>query len=116
MRANEFAGNVLLNGKANEYFQEVLRASNGKLPYIKKNVQRVAVRHELNVGIFANYVAFRLKKDFDADWWGAASNLQFGSCDAYTVSQRVFHLRCNLSKMKQDDRELVELAISEPKI
>ncbi|WP_300586885.1 helix-turn-helix domain-containing protein [Marivita sp.] len=115
-RANEFAGNVLLNGKANEYFEEVLRASSRQLPYIKKNVQRVADSHELNVGIFANYVAFRLKKDFDADWWGAASNLQVGGSDAHSVSQQVFRMRCNLCEMEKIDRQLVELATSEPAI
>jgi Zn-dependent peptidase ImmA (M78 family)/ribosome-binding protein aMBF1 (putative translation factor) len=114
--ANEFAGNVLLNGNATAYFEEVLRTSSRRIPLFKKGVQTVAEKHKVNVGVLANYVAFRLKKDFHIDWWGAASNLQSGDADAYSLTQEVFLERCEFSSMTDLDRQIVELAITEPSI
>jgi transcriptional regulator with XRE-family HTH domain/Zn-dependent peptidase ImmA (M78 family) len=116
MAANDFAGNVLLDGKAREYFDEVLRASNGKIAFVKRNVQRVSHRHGVNVGILANYVAYRLKRDLDADWWGAATNLQADSEDAYEITQSVFRQRFDLSSLKGIDKQIVDLATTEPSI
>jgi transcriptional regulator with XRE-family HTH domain/Zn-dependent peptidase ImmA (M78 family) len=112
--ANEFAGNVLLNGMADEYYAEVLAKSSRKIQYIKRNVQLVAQKHRVNVGVLANYTAFRLKNEFDADWWGAASNLQDGEKDAYTVAQSVFAENFDLSSLDEVDRHIVKHAVSEP--
>lgn len=116
VRANDFAGNVLLGGRAADYYIEVLEKSQRRLPQVKRSVAAVAKAHVLNVGVLANYVAFRLKQDFDADWWGAASNLQSGSVDAYSVTQAVFMKRCDMSSLGELDRRIVELATNEPEI
>ncbi|MCB4456877.1 helix-turn-helix domain-containing protein [Leisingera sp. McT4-56] len=114
MEANDFAGDVLLAGKAREYFDEVLKLSSHKIPFVKKNVEKVARKRQVNVGVLANYVAFRLKQDFDVDWWGAATNLQSDSDDAHSITQSVFRERFNFDALPEIDKRIIELAVAEP--
>lgn len=116
LSANNFAGNVLLNGRAEELYNQVILASSGKIPFIKRNVIIVANSQGVNQGALANYVAFRLQNDRGVAWWGAASNLQSGIQDAYTVTQSVFREKCSFVNMSNLDKHIVELAITEPEV
>ena len=114
--ANEFAGNVLLSGKAYQLYEECVTQAGGQIPRLKKSVQYVAAKHQVDIGVLANYVAYKLKAERDIDWWGAATNLQPDSGDAFSVASSIFHERFNSSKLSTDDRIIVELAIKEVKL
>lgn len=66
------------------------------------------------VGVLANYVVFRLNTNSYADWWGAATNLQPESEDAYSIAASVFRERFDFGTHSDDDGRIVELATSEP--
>jgi Zn-dependent peptidase ImmA (M78 family)/transcriptional regulator with XRE-family HTH domain len=112
--ANQFAGNVLLSGAAEDLYQECIAGANGRVATLKRSVQTVAERRRVNLGVLANYVAYSLKEDIDSDWWGAASNLQPDSDDAYSIAAAVFKDQFKADELSEDDRKLVELATLEP--
>lgn len=112
--ANEFAGNVLLGGAANKLYKEALTRAKGQLPLLKKAVLQVATSHEVDVGVLANYVAHALKVEQDADWWGAATNLQPESADAYSIASAAFKAHFDATRLLKEDRHLIELATTEP--
>ncbi|MDR3557982.1 MAG: helix-turn-helix domain-containing protein, partial [Candidatus Pacebacteria bacterium] len=114
--ANAFAGNALMNGKADELYSLILERSRRRLPAIKNAVVSVASENGADIGILANYVAYKLKTESYINWWGAAANLQPESEDAYSIAAAVFKDRFDLESLSEDDRRIVELAIVEPSI
>lgn len=114
--ANDFAGNALLDGKAEELYFLALERSHRRIGMLKRAVVSVAEDRNADIGVLANYVAFRLKADSYTDWWGTATNLQPESDDAYSIAASVFRERFDLSALPSDDREIVELAIAEPAV
>jgi Zn-dependent peptidase ImmA (M78 family) len=114
--ANDFAGNALLGGKAEDLYSMALEMSRHSIPLLKRAVNTVSQANSVNVGILANYVAYRLNADAYADWWGAAANLQPESEDAFTIAASVFRRRFDFSMLSEDDRRIVELATSEPAV
>lgn len=114
--ANQFAGNVLLSGAAEDLYRECIAGANGRIANLKRSVRNVAERRRVNLGVLANYVAYSLKEEQDIDWWGAASNLQPDSDDAYSIAAAVFKEQFEAHKLSEDDRKLVELATFEPDV
>lgn len=112
--ANQFAGDVLLSGAAEDLYQECIAGANGHVANLKRSVRSVAERRRVNLGVLANYVAYSLKEERDIDWWGAASNLQPDSEDAYNIAAAVFKDQFKADKLSEGDRKLVELATLEP--
>ncbi|WP_299808960.1 XRE family transcriptional regulator [uncultured Roseibium sp.] len=112
--ANEFAGNILLCGSADDLYKEALSKAKGQLPQLKKAVRQVAKSHQVDVGVLANYVAYALKSEQDADWWGAAVNLQPESADAYSTTLSAFNAHFDGSSLPEEDLKLVMLATTEP--
>lgn len=114
--ANEFAGNVLLSGTANELYEAVLARAGHQVPRLKAAAIEVAESANENVGILANYIAFRLKADHFVDWWGAAANLQPEGDDAVGIARDIFMERFSFQLLSSVDRELLEQALSEPEL
>jgi len=114
--ANLFAGNVLLAGVAEELYRECLMGAKGHVANLKRSVRNVAERRNVNLGVLANYVAYSLKEEQDVDWWGAASNLQPESDDAYTIAATIFKTKFRADKLPEMDRTLIELATLEPEV
>jgi Zn-dependent peptidase ImmA (M78 family)/DNA-binding Xre family transcriptional regulator len=112
--ANEFAGNVLLNGRAATLFSRVLSLADLKVQRIKGAVARVSEAEAEDVGVLANYCAYRLKNDHFIDWWGTAMNLQKDEVDAFELTKDVFLERFPLNDLSADDRALLEQALSDP--
>ena len=83
---------------------------------LKRAVVTVAEANSVNVGVLANYVAYRLQVDSNEDWWGTATNLQPESDDAFSIAASVFRERFDFGKLSKDDRRIVELATAEPTI
>ena len=87
--ASQFAGEVILNGKAELLAQECVQVAHNSVEQLKRVVPKVAVANDVDVGALANYLAFRLSWQ-GINWWGAAANLQAGDTDPYTIARDVF--------------------------
>jgi hypothetical protein len=74
--ANNFANNVLFNGKGQELLgQCILLSRGGKPPLLKGVVRRVAIQNEIDVSSLANFVAYSVSKT-GKNFWAHAQNLQ----------------------------------------
>lgn len=108
--ANSFAGNVLLDGRAEELVQLCVTEAKGSVERLKSVVPRVASSQHVDVSALANYLAFRLSMQ-DINWWGTATNLQAGDSDPWSVCRDVLIEQCDLSVLNPLDRELFNQAL-----
>jgi hypothetical protein len=76
----------------------------------------VSIASKENVGILANYVAFRVKADHFVDWWGAAANLQPDGEDAFAVAKHVFFERFPFERLSEQERALLEQSLVESSV
>jgi len=109
-QANLFAGNVLLDSRAEELVDVCVREARGSVERLKGVVPRVAAAEKVDVGALANYMAFRLSMQ-DINWWGAASNLQPPGEDPWEVCRNVLVERADLESLNPLDRELLTQAL-----
>ncbi len=109
--ASMYAGNIVLDGRAEELVAIVQKETNGLIPRFKATVEAVAAREGVSAASLANYIAFRLSLQAQ-NWWGAASNLQPDG-DPWTITRDAFLLRCDLSQVNLTDRELLTRALEE---
>lgn len=110
--ANRFAGDVLLDGRAEELTAECVTEARGRIELLKTVVPRVAERHEVETGDLANYVAYRLSLQ-GQNWWGAATNLQRTGPDPWTKARDEFFKRSDVGKLNPLDRDLLAQAMTE---
>lgn len=108
--ASWFAGQVALNGRAEELVKESLDVAGGDLRLFKRAAETVAKRHDVSLSQLANYMAFRLSLQ-GQNWWGTAANLQDKSFDPLTHARDVFFERFNFEKVPEGDLELLTLAL-----
>ena len=109
--ASRFAGNVLLNGRAEELAQACITAAGGHVARLKSVVPEVAKHENVGVGALSNYLAFRLSLK-DINWWGAAANLQLRAADPWTTARDVFVERFPFEFKDDIDRDLLTQALS----
>lgn len=109
--ANQFAGDVLLDGRAEELAQECVEAARGKVEYLKSAVPRVASRNGVETADLANYLGYRLSLQ-NINWWGAATNLQSGEADPWVMARDQFFRRADLRAINDMDRELLSQALA----
>ncbi|HEY1980530.1 MAG TPA: hypothetical protein VGH13_10625 [Xanthobacteraceae bacterium] len=105
--AGQFAGDVMLDCRAEELAQACVKAAWGSVERLKQIVPAIAEQNGVGVGALANYMAFRLSWR-NISWWGAAANLQKEDTDPYTVARAVFLERFPLTIESKLDRELLE--------
>jgi transcriptional regulator with XRE-family HTH domain len=110
--ASMYAGNIVLDGRAEELVKIVLKETDGLIPRFKATVQKVAEREGVSAASLANYIAFRLSLQ-GQNWWGTANNLQ-PEGDPWTITRDAFLLRCDFSQVNPTDRELLTRALEEP--
>jgi transcriptional regulator with XRE-family HTH domain len=110
--ASMYAGNVVLDGRAEELVKIVLKETDGLIPRFKATVPKVAEREGVSAASLANYMAFRLSLQ-GQNWWGTANNLQ-PEGDPWTITRDAFLLRCDFSQVNPTDRELLTRALEEP--
>jgi len=108
--ANSFAGNVLLDGRAEELVQLCVEESKGSVERLKSVVPRVASSEHVDSSALANYLAFRLSMQ-DINWWGTATNLQSTDGDPWSVCRDVLIERCDFAVLNPLDRELFNQAL-----
>jgi transcriptional regulator with XRE-family HTH domain len=108
--ASQFAGNVLLNNRAEELAQACVDAAHGSVERLKGIVPKIAERHKVGIGALANYMAFRLSWQ-GINWWGAAANLQKDNGDPWAAARDVFLERFSFAVESDLDRQLLERAL-----
>jgi transcriptional regulator with XRE-family HTH domain len=79
-----FAGDVQLDGRAEELAEKCVLAAAESIERLKSVVPQVARREGVSTAALANYIAFRLSLQ-GRNWWGAATNLQSGGVDPWEV-------------------------------
>jgi transcriptional regulator with XRE-family HTH domain len=110
--ANDLAGNLLLDGRAEELFQLVMKFANNTPSRIKKAVETISAQNGVNVANLANYIAYRVKDTID--WWGAAANLQPDNEDPISIARSTLMQRIDVTCLTNEGRTLLEQAISDP--
>jgi hypothetical protein len=108
--ASQFAGDVTLDGRAEELAQAAVKAARNSVERLKGVVPEVAKTADVSVGALANYLAFRLSWQ-NINWWGAAANLQTDGADPWTTARDVFFERFPFEIDSDLDRQLLERAL-----
>jgi transcriptional regulator with XRE-family HTH domain len=108
--ANTFAGNVLLDGRAEILVQECVISARGKTQYLKSVVPEVALRAGVLVDHLANYLGWRLSLQGD-NWWGTANNLQTQMGDPFAIAREVFFERFNFGSLELFDSRILVQAL-----
>ena len=108
--ASQFAGEVMLKGRADEIAKLCVAAAGGRVQRLTAIVPDIAERESVDVGALANYLAFRLSWQ-SINWWGAAANLQRSDDDPWEVARDVFFQRFAFGIPDQIDRGLLERAL-----
>lgn len=111
-RANRFAAEVVLDGRAIELAQKCMDEADGRMEWLKRVVPAVAKDAGVPVDGLAEYVAYRLTEQ-GQDWWGAATNLQDGSGNPWRVARDIALEKVDLARLNPTDRELLALALTE---
>ena len=111
IQASQYAGDVLLGGKAEELAQSCVSMARNMIPRLKRVVPEVAKTRGVNVGALANYLAFRLSWQ-GVNWWGAAANLQREDGDPWIIAREVFIERHPYRIDDEVDRALLDRALN----
>jgi transcriptional regulator with XRE-family HTH domain len=108
--ANQFAGNVLLDGRAEELVQHCVNEAKGSVERLKRVVPSVASSEGVDTSALANYMAFRLSLQ-NINWWGAATNLQASGEDPWAICRDALVSHADLGSLNPLDRELLNQAL-----
>ena len=110
-KASRFAGNVVLDGRAEELIAALIKETGGEIPLFKSALPKIAKRENVSIDSLANYLAFRLSLQGE-NWWGTANNLQTTG-DPWTISRDAFLIRSSISKLNPVDGGLLIRALEE---
>jgi transcriptional regulator with XRE-family HTH domain/Zn-dependent peptidase ImmA (M78 family) len=108
--ASQFAGEVVLNGKAETLAQACVQAARKSVERLKSVVPTIAAKNGVSIGALANYLAFRLSWQ-GVNWWGVAANLQTDDGDPWTIARDVFVERFPYDIDSELDRQLLDRAL-----
>lgn len=107
-----YAIDVALDGRAEELAGECARRTKGSLEALKSVVRLVARQAGTDVGVLADYMAFRLQHDRGDNWWATATNLQLGGTNPLHESQRIFWDRVDIRSLEKREQELIVRALT----
>ena len=110
-KANHFAAQVLLNGRAIDLAHRAVNEINGHLPRLKEKVREIAQQEGVNPGHLANYLAYRLTVEQDANWWGAANSLQTVEPNAWQTARQVLFEYTELTDLPDVKKEMLLKAL-----
>lgn len=112
-KASRFAGDVILDGRAEELAKKCVAAANGAVERLKWAVPQVASREGVPVDALANYIAFRLSHDNITNWWGTAAKFQSAGEQPWETARNLFLKNVNFGCLNEVDRSLLEQAMSD---
>jgi transcriptional regulator with XRE-family HTH domain len=104
--ATEFAGECALEGQAEKLVHAAHTRSRQNLRNLKSAVNEIASENHADLGLLANYMAYRLSLQ-GINWWGAATNLQGADNSPWEIARRVFLENADLQTLNPLDRELL---------
>lgn len=110
--ANTFAGDVMLDGRAEELVEMCVGAADGRVQMLKSVVPLIAKAEDVEVGALANYLAYRLSLQ-EVNWWGAATNLQVDSGNPWAFARDWLLPRLELNRLNDIDRQILIQALTE---
>lgn len=108
--ASSFAGNVVLDGRAEDLAQECVKAAKGKVESLKGVVPKIAQKAGVPVDALANYMAFRLSLQ-GINWWGTATNLQAEGISLECTPRELLLEQAQLGLLNPVDRDLLMRAL-----
>lgn len=108
--ASWFAGQITLDGDAEALVKESLSNAHGDLRQLKSAIVAVAAKHSVDVGLLANYMAFRLSLQGE-NWWGVATKLQDKSYDPLDYARNIFFERFSFGRLDPSEMKLLTLAL-----
>ncbi|MCW3101513.1 MAG: hypothetical protein JWL77_7131, partial [Chthonomonadaceae bacterium] len=111
--ASEFAGEILL-GDPESLVQQVVRRAGGTGEALKGALPPVARQAGVDVGVLANYLAYRLQEEqsFDFNWWPVAARLQQGDREAPSVARDLLLDRLRWERLADDDAAILRAALA----
>ena len=108
--ASRFAGDVLLDGRAEELAELCVATARGSVERLKSAVLKVSKAEAIPADVLANYMAFRLSLQ-GINWWGAANNLQQQAVVAIPSPRELLLGHADLTKLAPVDRNLLLRAL-----
>jgi hypothetical protein len=108
--ASQFAGDVILDERADELAHKCRAAAEGDISRLKTAVPRVAERENVPADALANYMAFRLALEGE-NWWGAARNLQPKGISPFQIARDQLLQNLKLEDLARPDITLLHQAI-----
>jgi transcriptional regulator with XRE-family HTH domain/cytidylate kinase len=112
--ASSFAGNVMLDNRAQELAERCVQLARGSVERLKEAVAKVARQEYIDVGALAQNMAFRLSAQ-GVNWWGAATNLQSPVTASAGLPRELLLKYSDLTQLNPVDRGLL-LRSLEPQI
>lgn len=111
-KASEFACFVVFGQEMDSYLQMVIERSNGQAERIKSSISAIAKKYGIEIGDFANYVAFRISKT-PLNFWGVAENLQTDKRDPMVVLLKHLYQNITIGKIDSFEFNILQNAINE---
>jgi hypothetical protein len=108
----DFAGEVMLDGKAEALVDACVEMTKGRVQLLTSVLPKIAAQENVSVGALANHMAFRLWQDGVTNWWGAAVNLQKPSAEPWLIARDIFLQNADFDQLSETDRELLQQALS----
>jgi transcriptional regulator with XRE-family HTH domain/dephospho-CoA kinase len=108
--SSRFAGDIMLDGRAEELAEQCVAAAKGSVELLKNAVPRVAQRGRVQTDALANYMAFRLSLR-GINWWGTANNLQGDGSSAMCTPRDLLLEKVHLGLLNPIDRDLLLRAL-----
>lgn len=104
--ANHYAGQVLLGADVESLVDEAVDAAGGNIPNLKRAAGEVASRHQVHVGAFAQYLAWRLSLQ-GLEWWATAHNLEPVGDDPYDLARDRLLSQIEIERLNPLDRSIL---------
>ena len=110
--ASQFASELLLEN-SDTLLQEVVEHANGFGPHLRKGLLAVSAKHDVDVGVLANALAWRLdQQHFEFPMWSVANKLQQGDTDAPVIARRVLEEHLDRTALTEDDALVLQGALT----
>lgn len=113
--ASRFAGDVVLDGRADELAKKCVESAGKAVERLKWAVPKVAKQENVPVDTLANYMAFRLSLQ-GHNWWPTATNLQNTDEEPWQTARDMFLRRANFGALNETDRNLLQQAMSDAEV
>lgn len=110
--ASQFAGDVMLGGRAEELAKICVQKAQGNIRFLKSAVPYVAKQEGVSTDALANYMAFRLSLQGE-NWWGTAEKLQARDLDPLLIARDMFMKYISLESISSIDRNLLISALTD---